>query len=578
MRIQIRAFAGIDYAEFDVSPLALLVGHNHQGKTSICEAVAAALANTAAVRHVSKKKDLPTLVNERHKDGWINITGDDGKSACRLTWPSGDYTSVGSEVPRSTRLAVGLDHVLVVKPEERASFLIEALDAKATREDLEIALRPIIPSDATRKRFLDEKLWKMIDEHGWDVAYKHADENRLKFDNGWWRITGERYGHTKAETWRPDPWWPELEAPDVTHATLTAARDQLRAEVEAAVNTKAATTGEKIQLVKIADTLPEAERALTTAQRQEQDARSALQAARAQRAACLEIPQDQPSWHKCPHCKEAIVIRDGKLFAPSQAALMPAQIQERADAITVADNAVASADLQLEKAQRALAECEVAVQAAEKAKERLDESFEAERAAPADDLAMEKRQALAVAEQQLIQFQRFEEAKKMHAASRQGTRIAAELAPDGLRMRVLTAKLEAFNKQLGALCAQIDHAPLWLAANMTVMVGSREYAALSKSEQFVAQIAFRLAVSMLTSDRNPVACVVIDEADILDPPSRGKLIKMLLASKLPAIVAMTVGKPTDVPDLSRGKGTGATYWVANGTIAPIAERLAQAAA
>lgn len=581
MRIQIKAFAGIDYVDFVVSPIALLVGHNHQGKTSICQAVAAALVNQPVARHIRYRKDMPVLVNERReKEGaFVNIQADDGESACKLTWPDGDYTSVGSAFPRSSKLAVGLESPLTAKPEERAAFLIEALQAQTTIDDLRTALKPIITSEAAREKFLTERLWPKIQEHGWDAAHARADEQRLQQEQGWWRIAGERYGARKAETWRPDPWWPDLEAPDVTIMSLTAERDRLRAEVEASVETKARTTADKIRLVAEADKLPEAERALEAARTAEDNARAALRSAQEARRACLEVPRDQPSWHKCPHCAEPVVIRDGKLFAPSQAALMPEQIQERVAAIQRADSAVASADLQLQQAQRMLLQWEQAVQAAEQAKDSLAESFEAEGHAPASDLDVEKRQALALAEQKIIQFKRFEEAKSLHSQAKMGAAIAAELAPDGVRMRVLGHKIEAFNKELAQLCRAIDHYPLWISDKMDVMVGGREYAALSKSEQFVAQIAFRLAVSMRDVARGmPVDCVIVDEADILDPPSRGKLIRMLLASKLRAVVAMTVGKPGDVPDLSRGPGMGATLWVENGMVKPVADVLKQAAA
>ena len=583
MKIQIKGFAGIDYAEFDVAPLALLVGHNHQGKSSIAQAIAAALANTPAVRHVRLKKDLQSLVNDaREKEGaFINIQADDGASACKLTWPEGDYTSIGPAFPRSTALAVGLVSPLTIKPEERAAFLIEALQAQATLEDVEMAFRTIVTEEARRRVFIANKLWPQIQEKGWDSAYKHADELRLQQEQKWWGATNERYGHRKAETWRPDPWWQDLESPDVTILTLTAERDRLKAAVDAATDTAARTTADKIALLKRADTLPESQRGLGVARTAEQHARAALQTATESRRACLEVPQDQPSWHNCPHCREPIVVRDGKLFAPSNAALMPEQIRERQAAIAAADKTLRSADLQLQQAQRTVIEWEQAVENAERAAESLNEAAEAEGqpgAGSVDHIA-EQRQHLMVAEQRLHQFTRFETASRLHRDAQLAAKIADQLAPDGIRMRVLTAKLEQFNKQLAALCQQIGHPPLWIAADMGVHVAQRDYAALSDSEKFVAQVAFRCAVSMLDVARGfPVACVVVDGADILDPPTRGKLIKMLLASKLPSVVTMTVGKPGDVPDLSRGTGTGATYWVQAGKVRPIAEMAQQVAA
>ncbi len=61
--------------------------------------------------------------------------------------------------------------------------------------------------------------------------------------------------------------------------------------------------------------------------------------------------------------------------------------------------------------------------------------------------------------------------------------------------------------------------------------------------------------------------LIIDGADILDQGARGRLLKMVLNSGIPAIICMTLNKPDMAPDLSAA-GAGVTYWVENGTCKP----------
>ena len=100
------------------------------------------------------------------------------------------------------------------------------------------------------------------------------------------------------------------------------------------------------------------------------------------------------------------------------------------------------------------------------------------------------------------------------------------------------------------------------------------YPLLSKSEQYRVRAVFQVAMAIIDGSD----LVVLDEADILDGPTRSGLFKMLDAATqegLAALVCMTLSRRDQAPDLA-AIGLGRSYWLEAGVAEPIGQE-AQAA-
>jgi len=86
------------------------------------------------------------------------------------------------------------------------------------------------------------------------------------------------------------------------------------------------------------------------------------------------------------------------------------------------------------------------------------------------------------------------------------------------------------------------------------------YSMLSASEQYRVRTVVQLTIAQLER----ASLVIIDGADILDQPARGKLLQTVLKNGIPSIICMTHNKPDTAPYLAAANA-GQTYWVSDGT-------------
>jgi hypothetical protein len=145
-------------------------------------------------------------------------------------------------------------------------------------------------------------------------------------------------------------------------------------------------------------------------------------------------------------------------------------------------------------------------------------------------------------------------------------KIIDALDETGVRKKKLAQCLEAFTSSyIEPLCVDFGIPAVAIDADINVKMGDTTYPMLSASEQFRVRTVLQLAIAMLEKS----ALVIIDGADILDKGGRGKLLTMLVNSKMPALICMTLNNPTQAPDLAKA-GVGATYWIEGGICKPIA--------
>jgi hypothetical protein len=235
--------------------------------------------------------------------------------------------------------------------------------------------------------------------------------------------------------------------------------------------------------------------------------------------------------------------------------------------------AIASADGTIERCKKALADAEREQQDAQRAAQEARDAAQRVAELPedaSDPAEVERaREAVRHAERRLQAFDAYEKARRLHEQVRQQEQVIAVLAPDGLRRRKLAEAAEAFARDHVTALAQAAGWPaVTLDEQLWPALGGRTYGLLSESERYRVRVALQVAMARLDGSD----AVVLDGAEVLDRAGRNGLAKLLMAAKLPALVAMTTEDRTRNPPPDFGRhGVGRTYWIQGGTVTPWAE-------
>lgn len=296
MRATIQNFRGIGEASLDIAPIALLCGKNGAGKTSIALAIAAAATGQAVPFDKLAKKDCSVMLHKGAKAGSVSLITEEGNTT--VAWPKADVSSEGRP-PFSTPIATGLTDLISMPTKEALAYLISLLKADVKQSEFLTAFAEKGISDETAK-----VVWGTVDAQGWDAALKRAKEKGIQNKGDWERVTGEKYGAKKAETWLPAEWDDSLaraNGPDLEAAVALARKD-----VEIALGKNAVSQATLDQLDADASDLPAATIARDFAAAAVAAAEAVLKTA--QEGLSANPSPDQTVQHDCPHCAGALHI------------------------------------------------------------------------------------------------------------------------------------------------------------------------------------------------------------------------------------------------------------------------------
>ncbi|MEQ9131141.1 MAG: hypothetical protein RJQ08_13455 [Salinisphaeraceae bacterium] len=547
INLSIRDFRGVARADIDLAPLALIAGQNEHGKTSLAQAARAALAGQPIPVPGVLKKQAGLLVREGADGGYVKIS--DGGDPRIIEWPKAAITG-NEDAPQASGYAVGLTHLLDLDDKARATALADYVDTAPNEGDLIAAMFDAGYSDKAALQ-----VWKAIDKDGWDTTHGKAREHSTKLKGQWEGATGEKYGAKKAAGWTP------ANLPEETDRDkLAAAVDKARAAVKAAVG-KVAVSDDEIARLKAraeadlpdGDSLQKLEDKL---QAQRDDARQKL----------AELPEplgDGPATADCPACGATLSATTENGLAlhvhDEKADKAAAKKAEKADAERAKlKELVQELTQEIGNLQGQIRDADQARKAAEDARKRLAEIDGADKGQGGDAVA-EAESAEAEALAALTAFDAKALADKLHADITKNDKLAAVLAPDGLRRRKLADGLESLNAKLAAASRAASWPIVRLDDNLKAHYGTRPLWAASASGQWRARVVLQTVMAMIDQS----AAVVIDEADILDFHGRNGLIELLRFADMPALVCMTVNKPALVPDLAANR-IGQSYWIEKG--------------
>lgn len=543
INVSINNFRKIKEASFSIAPIALLVGENENGKSSIAQAVALAAAQQALPRTITKK-DAKMLVHDGAKSGKVELSRDDVSTS--ISWPLADFKVNGQGRPvQSSDFAVGLKSIFGLSNTERVSYFISLLKANPTLDDLKIKLPKSLDH-------LLPEIWKQIGESGWDEAHSSAKTDESELTGQWKSATGEtRWNVSSAGDWRPGTWEMDLER--VEREDLEIIYAESKKKLEDALKQEGAQAFDRTQAQVLVNRMPEYEKRVTDAKAELQTAETAY-ADLTKELETLNYNGDDPL--ACPDCGAQLMLNQERQLIHAEPvddntkdryAELGKKLKEQMAEVTRLRDEVTLAQHQLTEV--------------EKAKEKLDNLGTG--GAAMDVEAM--RTAYAKAERRLDDFNAFHKARQLYERILTQKELVNALGQGGVRKEKLDQQIKKFCEEvLQPLSNAYGCERVWLDNDLEIWRGNRRYSLLSRSARYAVRIILQAAIAM--ADRSEL--LVIDDVDeINDRRNRAGLMSMVTSTGIPALICMAKRPEENAPDLA-ARGTGQTYTVIEGVVKP----------
>jgi len=540
MKAELKNYRGIESAELQIDPIALIAGINGSGKSSIAQGVAAALTQNPAPIAGITKTAAGQLLRDGTKRG--SCTVGDANGHVTANWPGASVSHNGI-IPVASPVACGLVSIADMKPKDASVAMMAIIKADPTREQYDAALSAL--PDIMR-----DQVWQAITADGWDDAHKRAKERGIKIKGAWEALTGEKYGSQKAATWR------HIKHTEDIDYDLEAAQ----ADLEAVISNKA-TDKSRVDFLKQQEAagvtanslLPDLQASITVLQDKYTAARTA--------ASALPRPEQAEQTVECPHCAGHLVVISKTDIRMPAAGLSDKENASRAQAIQKASTELAADQKVIDQANSDLQLAQNAIRTGKNAAAELAGLP----AGTSTDAQIEAaRQRVTEITDQIAAAHATGKAGAYHKQIADNEIMLATLAPDGLRKTVLSEKMGALNKSLAGMAAAAKWPVVALDDDLNATLGGRAYILLSESEKYRVRVVLQLVLAGM--DGSEIA--VIDAADILDKGGRNGLFAAIKHSKLKALVCMTINAVADVPNLAAA-GIGRSYWLADNVLSEV---------
>jgi len=559
MKALVKGFRGAERADITIDPIALIGGNNFHGKSSVCQAVAAALTmesipffrSTRPDKALLTKTDAKGLVRGGMDTAVVTLTSGSGRTT--VGWPRHEIASEG-DPPVASKVAAGLISPAEMEDVDRQKFLSVLLDAAPAQQHLLLAFTDVgLGVDAANNT------WGQIQQQGWDVVHRLAREKGAKIKGRWEAATGTDFGLKKAAAWLP----PDFPA-DLNQTTLAQLEEQCATAKQQVDNAIGALAVDTAELQHIGEQAKQEKELLVAVHKQELE----CQRARQEYENCEKTVEIivVPHIFECPHCSKPLQT---DAHGVKKASLNPDQVADLQSRRSAAEKAAGEAGLAMDIAGKELQRLKIAAAPFVGATERYRAMSKRSGSQEALDIARDLYASLEARRSAML--------AKSHAdlAYREiveQLKIVEMLAPDGLRRQKLAQAVTRFNDQyLDPLCRAAGYPLVALNDDLNIVYGGRPYYLLSESEKWRARAVLQVAIAKLDGS----ILVVLDGADILDVEGRNGLFDMLASDEeLYALVAMTVSARDKLPDLAAA-GLGASYWMEDGNAEPLVQAQAQ---
>ena len=369
MKLNIQQTLGIVNAEIDLEPgrIVEVVGPNASGKTSLAVCAQAVLARDSNPLGLSAAESKRSYPHDGAEDAVVSLY--DGANAA-TDWHANRGTIVGvGDTTLCHPSAVGLiDFTGKMKAKERAEVFQSALlpdpdmVLSAVEERLAGYLEPLDLNGAM----------EMLKERGWDATEAVYSERGKESKRAWNGVTGKTWGIRVAADWRPDGWLADFDhlTPQIAEERVTNARDALNAlhrvqaisesEQEAAERAAAELPGLDTEFARITDLHRQA--------LSDRDKIPTATATETRDRLGREIDDERRNLatvHQCPHCDEALAIRQNKIVAGENPTVLQARIDDMQKDWDVADAVLTNLTEKVAPITESLRNVEAAKQAVE---------------------------------------------------------------------------------------------------------------------------------------------------------------------------------------------------------------------
>ena len=577
-------YRGASSATLEIDKITLISGINGAGKSSLCQAIGAALTGEPMPIDDENGNSLAKtkagcLVRSGTAAGSVKVEGPGGTS--EILWPSAKLKTVG-QPPAASVYAVGLDSIVTMDLKKRIPFLIDYLKAQPTKENLAAAIGTLVPGGTI------DKLWDLIQTQGWDATYAQVKEKGAKYKGQWEDVTNANYGIKLATSWLPNGYEPNLEgsSEDTLKACVTDARDSL----EAAIAASAVDDSKRQDLEVVAGKLLGRQTALDEAKKplledaelkakgiSQKDAQQLLlghQNTLAELRSSAPKAGIVPAKLVCPCCNKDLMMENGALSVhtvsgPDQSTIdaHAAKVSEKVKVVNEHLKTVAALDADVirlgnarqnavNKWNQGIADASRLVRESTEAAAEL-----AGMAAPSPAVAVASvdqcRNDLAAHELRLSAFTAKRRADSLHAAIEMNQALLKHVAPAGVRADVLTHAIGNFNTGLAGICEVAGWPIVQVEPEFTISFNCIPYFLASKTQQWMTRTVVLIAMAM----KEKASAIVIDDAECLvSKVDRNKLFRLIKHTGIPALVAMAFESKDLVPNLSKA-GAGDAYWI-----------------
>lgn len=547
----VKNFRGVSESLIDIAPIALLCGENGAGKTSVARAIAAAATGKAVPYSNVTKKDCAVLLRHGTHAGSVSLGGEGGTAS--VSWPDAEMRTIGTP-PQASIIAAGLTDLFSMKPDQALLYLIKALNAEPTEDDIMSALQQLELDEKVIATIVD-----VIKKQGWDAAHKRAVERGQNLKGAWAHIAGTSYGDKKVNEWYPEGWEDSLlqQSPE----SLQAAIEEAQAALEAAIGTGAVNQAETARLRALIDKLPEFADAIPLHEETLKKAKEALEETQKE-LQNTPNPNNKGEEMPCPHCEKPVIVTPTTVgnYALAKAEKLKAKdTKEQARKHAGLCGELSKRQGEMHAAQRALDDVKRQHEEAQAAEKKLQET-PAGIAAATDAVINEARLKLNTLQAQRAMLCKYQEARATGAHIAINQKIVDLLDETGLRKNKLSQCIDAFaSHYIEPICADFAMPLVSIDADLNVDLGTTAYPMLSRGEQARVRCVLQLAIAQLEK----AGIIIIDDADTLVGQWRSGLMKAIYNVGIPAVVCIAMKKGDAVPDL-RKMGAGATYWCENG--------------
>ena len=524
--IDVVNFLGLRHFSINLKfPLTVIAGLNHCGKTALVDAIKFALIGEPT--RVNLKKDFKELVSEDADSGQIKIVlTDNGVDALisRNIQDGKGAPPIGND---NLKFTLDMHAFSSLQNKERQEFLYKLMGLKITSAEVRqrLAARGIVDEQKIMSIF-------PLLRSGFDIVFKEAKNRRTEARGAWKAVTGETYGSVKAETWSA-PFPTQVASTDIKENKIQL--EKLNQAIAAGnqqigvIQTRLQDKERCYNLSQVAETLESLKIDYEHCQTQVDNCQDEINITQTKLANLGVID----STYTCPACgikmaydkeKDQMVrshrnrnsannrleLENLLTSLQTKFAYIKQQLKQKEAALqkaisaqqtlaTIGDVNVCADDLKTEQAKL----CQVCDKAAI-VSEKVNEHDEFERKRKAAKTATEK-------------------ARQYHQDISDWEQLCRAFAPDGILGDILKESLAPINRLLEKTADITGWPTIKIEQDMTIRADGRRFNLLSESEQWRADAAISVAITLLSKS----GLLVFDRMDVLDLPSRTTFLKWI---------------------------------------------------